>query len=146
MKQDITINSHGMVVINPDAYLLHAYLNEKAVGEKNAVKATTLQDAFGWSPRKVRELRAIVNSSKSPFFHKILAGNKGYFVPTEDEVHNAYEQYEQRLTSQALSLLEQVSALRKNHKRQGQTRLALTPYTKQIVEIAHELGDEYEVQ
>lgn len=138
---DIKINKHGVIVLPADAYLLHTYLNEKAVGEKNAIKAKEISDQFGWTPRKVRELRAIVNSPSSPFFHKILAGNKGYFVPTTDEADDAYELYEQRLTSQALSLLEQVSALRKNHKRNGQTRLAITTYTQDIVKIAHELGE-----
>jgi hypothetical protein len=124
--------------------MLHDYLCTFAVGKENAIKAASLQDHFGWSPRYVRELRSIVNSPYTSFQRKLMGGNRGYYVPTEEEIDDAYEEYEHRLESQALALLVQVSALRKHHKRNGQTRLKISEYMKEIIAIAKHTESEGE--
>ena len=135
-------NKHGLIVIPPDAYLLHDYLCTFGVGVDNSVKAVALQDHFGWSPRYIRVLRSIINSPYTSFQRKIIGGNKGYYVPNEQECDDAYEEYEHRLWSQAMALLVQVSDLRKHHKRNGQTRLKMSEYAKEIIEIAKHIERE----
>ena len=101
----------------------------KHVGAANAVAADDLANWFGISERKLRDY--ISEIRRDPDFEKIVcSSNSGYYIATEEEADRANK----RLYSQAFSLLKTAHANDKKAGRNGQMRMRLEAFEKEIVE------------
>lgn len=101
----------------------------KRVGAENAIAADDLANRFCISERKLRDY--ISEIRRDPNFEKIVcSSNNGYYIATEEEADRA----NRRLYSQAFSLLKTAHANDKKAGRNGQMRMQLEAFEKEIVE------------
>lgn len=101
----------------------------KHVGAESAVAADDLANWFGISERKLRDY--ISEIRRDADFEKIVcSSNSGYYIATEEEADRA----NRRLYSQAFSLLKTAHANDKKAGRNGQMRMRLEAFEKEIVE------------
>lgn len=116
--------------LTPDAYRLHDYLVENAVGKDKAVKAKDLCARLNIADtRTLRLLRAEVNSATSELNKKILTGNSGYYIAGADNPSDAYAQYREaawRKIKTGVSMIKEGQRLLKQIGMDTQTRLDLT--------------------
>lgn len=122
--------------LTPEAYRLHDYLKEHAVGKDNAIKATELCFRLGYThTRTLRSLRAEVNSGISELNKKILTGNSGYYVAGAETPQEAYKQYREsawRKIKTGVSMIQEGQRLLKMIGEDTQTRLDITGGLKDI--------------
>lgn len=122
--------------LTPDAYRLHDFLKEHAIGKNNAIKATDLCLKLGFtSTRELRKLRAEVNSGISELNKKILTSNDGYFVAGATTPEEAYKQYKDsawRKIKMGVSMIQEGKRLLKMIGEDTQTRLDITGGLKDI--------------
>lgn len=95
------------------------------VGRENAICADELADMFGIGERKLRDIiREIRRDSDAD---KVVAScNGGYYICTKDELAKANE----RLYSQAFSLLKTANANEKKVGKAGQMKMRLDEMMK----------------
>lgn len=97
------------------------------VGKANAIAAEELAAQVGVPERKLRECISEIRRSND--FEKIVSSsNLGYYICTEEEADRANK----RLYSQAFSLLKTANANEKKAHRNGQMRMRLDEFVKQI--------------
>ncbi len=122
--------------LTPDAYRLHDFLKEHAIGKNNAIKANDLCLKLGLtSTRELRKLRAEVNSGISELNKKILTSNNGYFVAGATTPEEAYKQYKDsawRKIKMGVSMIQEGQRLLKMIGEDTQTRLDITGGLKDI--------------
>ena len=122
--------------LTPEAYRLHDYLKEHAVGKENAIKAKELCLRLGLTnTRTLRSLRAEVNSGISELNKKILTSNDGYFVAGAATPEEAYKQYKDsawRKIKMGVSMIQEGQRLLKMIGEDTQTRLDITGGLKDI--------------
>lgn len=99
------------------------------VGNKNAIPADRLAEFCKISERKLRDY--ISEIRRNADFEKIVcSSNNGYYIATEEEADRA----NRRLYSQAFSLLKTAHANDKKAGRNGQMRMRLDAFEKEIIE------------
>ena len=122
--------------LTPDAYRLHDFLKEYAIGKNNAIKAKDLCLRAGISDtRTLRKLRAEVNSGISELNKKILTGNSGYYIASAETPEEAYKQYREsawRKIKTGVSMIQEGQRLLKMIGQDTQTRLDITGGLKDI--------------
>ena len=112
----------------PMVYRLYDELKNH-IGKKNAISADELCAKFGIEERKLRDY--ISEIRRSGELEKVVASsNKGYFICTEEEADKANE----RLYSQAFSLLKTANANEKKVGRNGQMKMRLGEFYKDTFE------------
>ena len=130
------MNNMEIKKLTPEAYRLHDYIKEHAVGKDNAIKASELCLRLGYtSTRTLRSLRAEVNSGISELNKKILTGNNGYYVAGAETPEEAYKQYREsawRKIKTGVSMIEEGERLLKMIGEDSQTRLDITGNLKDI--------------
>lgn len=122
--------------LSPEAYKLHDFLKENAVGKDKAIKAAELCWRLGYTnTRTLRSLRAEVNSGISELNKKILTGNDGYYIAASDQPEEAYAQYREaawRKIKTGVSMIQEGQRLLKMIGQDTQTRLDITGGLKDI--------------
>ncbi len=112
----------------PITYRIYDYLKQ-FIGKENAISGADLANHFGISKRQLRtHIHAIRNSTE--FTHIIGSCNAGYFMCREED----FDETDKRLERQALSTLKVVWANRKKKAKDGQYKLPLGDYYKEIFE------------
>lgn len=122
--------------LTPEAYKLHDFLKENALGKDNAIKAQELCWRLGLNDtRTLRRLRAEVNSGISELNKKILTGNNGYYIAAADTSTEAYDQYKEsawRKIKTGVAMIQEGQRLLKMIGQDTQTRLDITGNLKDI--------------
>lgn len=109
-------------------YRIYDELKEH-VGRENAISATALASQFDISDRQLRMyINEIRNSSELEKF--IGSSNEGYFVCMREEVDATIN----RLKKQALSILKVCSSIQKKADLNGQYKMPLGDYYKDVIE------------
>lgn len=105
--------------MNGTAELIYSELKEH-VGRENAIRAEELAMMFGMGERQLRDnIREIRRDSEAEEI--VSSCNDGYYICTRDELEKANE----RLYSQALSLMKTVHANEKKIGKTGQMKMRL---------------------
>lgn len=118
----------------PLTYNIYDYLKKNAVGYEKRVKSSTLMKEFNITDNKT--LRFYIEEIRnSETLQKIVcseAGKKGgYWIATnQEEVYNTLE----HLYKRAMKMLKTYSIIKKKYKLDGQYRLKLSKYQKEIYE------------
>ena len=118
----------------PLTYKIYDYLKENAVGYEKRVKSNTLMKEFNITDNKT--LRFYIEEIRnSDTLQKIVcseAGKKGgYWIATnQEEVYNTLE----HLYKRSMQMLKTYSIIKKKYKLDGQYRLKLSKYQKEIYE------------
>ena len=93
---------------------------QEHIGRENAIRAEELAAMFGMGERQlrdnIREIRRDVEAESV-----VASCNQGYYICTREELAKANE----RLYSQALSLMKTVRANEKKIGKSGQTKMRL---------------------
>lgn len=109
-------------------YRIYAELKNH-IGEENAISASELAYKFLISKRQLRTyINTIRNSGELEKF--IGSSNKGYFISRPEEVNATIR----RLESEAFSLLKLCSSIKKKANLNGQYKIPLGDYYKDIIE------------
>lgn len=99
------------------------------VGKENAITAEELSAYFDISERKLRDIIKTIRRSRE--LEKVIGSyNGGYFICTKQEVERANN----RLLSQAFSLLKTANANEKKAGMNGQMKLKLGNFYKDTYE------------
>jgi len=132
--------------LSPQAYELHKFLLSRCEGKENSMLA---KDVCFWmglkDTRTLRKLREEINSNKSEIQRKVLTSNKGYYIATAFTSEEAKQQYIKvawRKIHSGIAQIREGQQLLKQAGLDGQTKLNLGGYEKEIVEIATRLGVE----
>ena len=122
-------NKHSSIV-----YQIHDYLKNNAVGYENRLKSGQIMAKFGITDNKtfrgyIEEIR------QSPVLQKIVCSeagqNGGYWIATSDaEVEATLE----HLYKRAIEMLKTYAIIKRKYKNDGQYRLKMTKYEKEIIE------------
>lgn len=118
----------------PLTYKIYDYLKENAVGYEKRVKSSTLMKEFNITDNKT--LRFYIEEIRnSDTLQKIVcseAGKKGgYWIATnQEEVYNTLE----HLYKRSMQMLKTYSIIKKKYKLDGQYRLKLSEYQKEMYE------------
>lgn len=118
----------------PLTYKIYDYLKENAVGYEKRVKSSTLMKEFNITDNKT--LRFYIEEIRnSDTLQKIVcseAGKKGgYWIATnQEEVYNTLE----HLYKRSMQMLKTYSKIKKKYKLDGQYRLKLSEYQKEMYE------------
>ena len=95
------------------------------VGRENAIRAEELAEKFGVGERQLRDhIREIRRDAEAESV--VASCNSGYYICTKDELLKANE----RLYSQAFSLLKTANANEKKVGRSGQMKMRLDEMMK----------------
>lgn len=95
------------------------------VGRENAIRAEELAELFGIGERQLRDhIREIRRDSEAESV--VASCNQGYYICTKDELLKANE----RLYSQAFSLLKTANANEKKVGKAGQMKMRLDEMMK----------------
>jgi len=113
----------------PEVYRLYDYLKEKHLGQKNGIKKPDLAAELGISERELRRLTKTINESKE--LEKLLSTTHScYMCNTEEEcersIRNTYRV--------AITLFKKAKAMEKKVGLNGQIKLKLGKYYKDVVE------------
>lgn len=112
----------------PIVYRIYDLL-KKHVGKENAVSAKDLSGWFGISERQLRDY--ISEIRRSVELEKVVSSsNHGYYICTAEEAAQANE----RLYSQAFSLLKTANANEKKVGKNGQMKIRLGKFYKDTFE------------
>lgn len=126
------------VKLSKEAYKLHEFLMLMCVGEERAMKAKELISWLGFpNTRVLRKYRAEVNSAISDIQRKVLTSNEGYYIAKND--YNAVEQYKEvawRKIRAGVNMIQEGKRLLEHSGMDGQLRLKLTEYMKEVIEIS----------
>ena len=119
---------------SPTVYKIHDYLKNNAVGYENRLKAWQIMKEFDITDNKtfrgyIEEIR------QSPVLQKIIcseAGNNGgYWIATSDaEVEATLD----HLYKRAMEMLKTYAIIKRKYQLDGQQRLKMTKYEKEIIE------------
>lgn len=118
----------------PLTYQIYSYLKKNAIGYEKRVKSSVLMKEFDINDNKT--LRTYIEDIRnSDTLQKIVcseAGNKGgYWIPTTDE--EVYQTLE-HLYKRSMQMLKTYSKIKKKYKLDGQYRLKLSKYQKEMYE------------
>jgi len=128
--------------LSPIAYQMHKFLLSVCVGENYAIKGEALAGYLGLKgsksgvTRTIRKIRAEINSNLSDIQRMVLTSSKGYYVASSTA--NAQKQYKEvawRKIKQGVSLIQEGKRLLEHSQLDGQTKLKLSEYMKEVVEI-----------
>lgn len=113
----------------PITYRIYKCLKKQCVGKENAISGADLSARFGISRRQLRVyIHEIRNSTE---LEKVIGScNRGYYICREED----FDEADRRLERQALSTLKVVWANRKKRSKDGQYKLPLGDYYKDIFE------------
>ena len=113
---------------DPVVYQIYEFLKNH-IGKEQAISADNLANRFLISERKLRDY--ISEIRRDAEFEKIVcSSNSGYYIATEEEADRA----NRRLYSQAFSLLKTAHANDRKAGRNGQMRIRLDEFEKEIIE------------
>lgn len=112
----------------PITYRIYDFLKTR-VGRENAISGADLSTMFGISKRQLRTyIHEIRNSTE---LTRIIGScNAGYYMCREED----FEAADKRLERQALSTLKVVWSNRKKRAKDGQYKIPLGDYYKEIFE------------
>lgn len=122
-------NKHSIL-----AYRIHDYLKENAVGYEKRLKSWEIMKEFDITDNKT--FRSYIEEIRqSPVLQKIIcseAGNNGgYWVAQNDkEVEDTLN----HLYKRAMEMLKTYSIIKNKYKLDGQYRIKMTKYEKEIIE------------
>ena len=109
------------------------------VGKKNAMSAEKLCEWLGYgNTRTLRNLRQAHNAAASTFHHKILSDKNGYWIVEASSPEAAHKQYQNvawRKIKQGVAMIKEGRELLKSIQLDQTTRLKLTKYMKETVQI-----------
>jgi len=110
----------------PITYKIYKELKNH-IGKENAISGADLSAMFGISKRQLRVyIHEIRNSTE---LEKVIGScNRGYYICREED----FDEADKRLERQALSTLKVVWANRKKRSKDGQYKLPLGDYYKEI--------------
>ncbi len=110
----------------PITYKIYKELKNH-IGKENAISGADLSALFGISRRQLRVyIHEIRNSTE---LEKVIGScNRGYYICREED----FDEADKRLERQALSTLKVVWANRKKRSKDGQYKLPLGDYYKEI--------------
>ncbi len=110
----------------PITYKIYKELKNH-IGKENAISGADLSALFGISRRQLRVyIHEIRNSTE---LEKVIGScNRGYYICREED----FDEADKRLERQALSTLKVVWANRKKKSKDGQYKLPLGDYYKEI--------------
>ncbi len=118
----------------PLTYKIYDYLKENAVGYEKRVKSSVLMKEFNIKDNKTMRYY-IEEIRNSDILQKIVcseAGKSGgYWIATNDE--EVYQTLE-HLYKRSMQMLKTYSIIKKKYKLDGQYRLKLSKYQKEIYE------------
>lgn len=116
----------------PITYRIYDEL-KKHIGKESAISGADLSAMFGISKRQLRtHIHAIRNSTE--LTRVVGSCNAGYFMCREED----FDETDKRLERQALSTLKVVWAGRKKRAKDGQHKIPLGDYYKEIFEAFSE--------
>lgn len=119
---------------SPMTYKIHDYLKENAVGFKNRIKSNEIMRVFGIKDNKTFR-KYIEEIRQSSTLQKIVcsqAGNQGgYWIATSEE---EVEETLNHLYKRAMEMLKTYAIIRHKYQLDGQHRIKMTKYEKDIIE------------
>ena len=137
MDKDLKELSEMMLELpkeRPLAYKIYNYLKENAVGYENRVKSDILMKEFNINDNKTLR-RHTQNIRQDETLQKIVCSesgkNGGYWIATNNK---EIEETLEHLYKRAMEMLKTYSIIQKKTGLDGQIRIPLTEYEKDIIE------------
>lgn len=128
MENKIETNKH-----EPLVYRVYDYLKENHLGRANGIKRPELAEKFGISARELRKITSEINSSLQ--LEKLVSTSHCcYMCETKEECEKAIR----NTYRTAITLLKKGKAMEKKVGLNGQVKIHLGKYYKDVVETFSE--------